>query len=120
IPQFTNASESAKSSSLNAQMQTIRSQLELYQLNHNGGYPDLTAEEGWQPLTDRHSLNADGTLDYTGSGLGPYLQQPPRNPFVGGPASTAIADISEGDSFDANAGWGYDPTTGTIKAMIPA
>ena len=39
IPQFTNASETARASSLNTQLQSIRSQLELYQLQHNGEYP---------------------------------------------------------------------------------
>ena len=41
IPQFTNASESAKGSSLVSQLQTIRGQLELYQTQHNGSYPTL-------------------------------------------------------------------------------
>src|SRR5262249_3312377 len=41
IPQFTSASESAKGSNLLSQLQTIRSQLELYQVQHNGSYPTL-------------------------------------------------------------------------------
>ena len=47
IPQFTNASDSAKGSSLTSQLQTIRSQLELAQTQHGWGpIPDLSAASG--------------------------------------------------------------------------
>ena len=46
VPQFTNASQTAKASSLLSQLQSIRSQLELYQVQHNAVYPDLNTW-GW-------------------------------------------------------------------------
>src|SRR5256885_16981145 len=42
IPQFTNASQDARKSSLVSQLQTIRSQLELYKLQHRDAYPTAT------------------------------------------------------------------------------
>lgn len=103
IPQFTSASESAKSSSLVSQLQTIRSQLELYQVQHNGDYPTLT--QMWGNLTG--TTKVDGT---SGSDYGPYLQKAPVNPFTNG--SECAADNSKD--------WQYTAATGAIKAVVPA
>ncbi len=114
IPQFTNASESAKASSLISQLQTIRSQLELYQVQHNGDYPDLSSN--WDQMTKK--TDVDGDVDADGSGdpdvykYGPYLQQSPNNPFEDSTttAGTAAADV----------GWTYSSTTGEVKAVLSA
>lgn len=112
IPQFTNASESAKASSLVSQLQTIRSQLELYQVQHNGQYPRLA--ELWDNLTNKTNLPADPVAnsgDIAADGkFGPYLQQAPMNSFA--EDDTVAADNS--------GGWQYDETTGSIKACLPA
>src|SRR5712671_3629272 len=39
IPQFTNASQDARESSLLSQLQTLRSQIELYKLQHKDKLP---------------------------------------------------------------------------------
>ena len=39
IPQFTNASTDARKNSLSSQLQTMRSQFELYKLQHNDKLP---------------------------------------------------------------------------------
>src|SRR6266853_131555 len=60
IPQFTNASQDARKSSLTSQLQTIRSQVELYKLQHLDKLPPLLkAGTDWTDLTNQ-SL-ADGT-----------------------------------------------------------
>ena len=112
IPQFTNASESAKSSSLVSQIQTIRSQLELAQVQHNGTYPDLVTD-GWDVMTGETEAVAAYTAgDDSGNEVGPYLQQAPGNPFAADPdASTAIAA-------DASEAWSYDDATGMIRAVV--
>ena len=114
IPQFTNASESAKSSSLVSQLQTIRSQLELYQVQHNGNYPDLSA--GWTQMTSKS--NVDQTLNVNGA-FGPYLQQDPENPFT--KATTVIQQndtnpLPAPKAGDAG-GWYYNMKTGAIEAQ---
>jgi len=99
IPQFTNASEDAKASSLFTQLQTIRSQLELYQVQHNGNYPAVPANDAtnggftWTPMTA------------AASGLGPYLQQAPKNPFGSDPDDWATH-------------WGYNPDTGELYPVL--
>ena len=108
IPQFTSASESAKGSSVVAQLQTIRSQLELYQVQHNGDYPDLVTD-GWINMTD----TTDATGDTAGSDFGPYLQKAPVNPFTGLSAVGALGSATEGTD-----GWAYDSTTGEILLVV--
>lgn len=105
VPQFTNASQTAKASSLLSQLQSIRSQLELYQVQHNAVYPDLTTW-GWSQMTE--TTDIDGSTN--GSDFGPYLQKAPVNSFTNGKHVTT--DIS-GD-------WKYDVSNGAIHAMLPA
>ncbi|HEX7011087.1 MAG TPA: prepilin-type N-terminal cleavage/methylation domain-containing protein, partial [Phycisphaeraceae bacterium] len=83
IPQFTNASESAKASSLVSQLQTIRSQLELAKVQHKGVYPDLASSDGWDLLTKKTDPTDTYDIPTTADGdeVGPYLQQAPKNPF---------------------------------------
>jgi len=95
IPQFTEASDDARTSALASDLQTIRAQLELYKMQHAGTYPtDLVTA-----LT-----TSDGTY-------GPYLTKFPSNPFVktnpGGVDTTTLGG--------STAGWYYNATTGTVK-----
>ena len=58
IPQFTNASTDAKKNSLTSQLQTIRSQIELYKLQHNELLPDFAGKQ-WLQMTGQ--TNVSGT-----------------------------------------------------------
>jgi len=113
IPQFTSASETAKASSLQSQLQTIRSQLELAQIQHQGAYPDLIAD-GWTVMTGETEPTSDynTTVDDSGDEVGPYLQKPPVNPFTG--SSSVAASAADG------VGWVYDATDGSVTAAIPS
>ena len=116
IPQFTSASQSARASQLTAQLQTLRSQLELAQMEHQGVYPTLsgTTVAAWDPLTTK--TDRDGTYSTAASTAtvfaGPYLQKPPANAFF----DDAATNISVG-SATTNA-WIYDSTEGTIRANV--
>jgi general secretion pathway protein G len=80
IPQFTNASQDARRSSLTSQLQTIRSQIELYKLQHLDQLPSgLTASTtSWDQMISK--TDADGTVNTSGN-FGPYLQAVPVNPL---------------------------------------
>src|SRR6187399_2585570 len=76
IPQFTNASQDARKNSLTSQLQTMRSQIELYKLQHLDQLPPALAAGGdgavaWAEMTVKtgadHVPNAAGLY-------GPYLQ----------------------------------------------
>ncbi len=64
IPQFTDASQEAMESSLLTQLQTIRSQIELHNVQNPTVLFDPIAN-GWDQLVNNN-----------------YLQSPPRNPFT--------------------------------------
>lgn len=118
IPQFTNASQSAKASSLLSQLQTIRSQVELYKNQHNGEEPDL--DTSWDQFTLYTDI--DGNTNATSTTVfayGPYMQKASVNPFngessVGGTFGTDVADTG-GVETD---GWIWDGEV--IKACVPA
>lgn len=98
IPQFTSASTEARENSLRSQLQTLRSQIELYKLQHGDAVPDLITS--WAPLT--------GTTTFGGNNYGPYLQTVPANPLNN--SSTVAAAPAAG------VGFVYNATTGAIQA----
>ena len=106
IPQFTNASSSAKVSSVQSTLQSIRSQIELYKIQHNDTPPNLTSATGWAYLTG--PTDTTGNTSTTVGGVfvnGPYLQQVPSNQLNG---NTTITNVVA-----AGAGWYYTVNGGT-------
>src|SRR6267142_3497968 len=87
IPQFTNASQDARESSLLSQLQTLRSQIELYKLQHKDKLPDLVTN--WDPMTTKTNIDggAVAPLDF-----GPYMQSAPTNPV------NTLVNVTNGDS----------------------
>ena len=131
IPQFTNASEAANASSMRTQLQTLRSQLELYQIDHNGEFPLLTdfttGANGtpWDVLTVRHNVDpSDGrptnfgaAVDETLVAAGPYIRQPISNPFAQSANRTTVADANTTGS--AAIAFTYNEDNGDIQAVLP-
>lgn len=121
IPQFSSSTTDAKDSSLQFNMHTMRSQMELYKVHHLGKYPDDigNATTGWLPQLIRatDASGTVGTLGDTNYPFGPYVDdQIPANPFdsnnavtsvdLGGAKPTAVVGTA--------GGWQYDPKTGAI------
>lgn len=112
IPQFSDASEQAKESSLVSDLQTMRSQIELYKVQHNGALPGEGGATIEQALTGLTDVSGD-VAAAPGSGVyGPYLQKLPLNQFTGGRGiNGAAADSSvQGWTLDVtptNATYGY-------------
>ena len=99
IPQFTSASEDARKNSCQSLLQTIRSQVEIFKLQHGDQYPttDGTADAAqwdWTMLT--------GTTTYGGQSFGPYMQQVPKNPFNNSSTVAAAPALGVGFVFDAS------------------
>ena len=109
IPQFSDASTQSKVSSAASSIQTIRSQISLYKIQHNDNPPTLAslildaATPGTGQMTGE--TNEAGTVA-AGSDYGPYLQSIPANPFNSSntPAAADAADV----------GWVYDASDGSI------
>lgn len=102
IPQFTNASQDARKSSLTSQLQTLRSQIQLYKLQHGDVLPDLVTS--WAPLTT--------VTAYNGVNYGPYLQADPKNSLNGFSAVVNSASLvfPLGVAQAANTGFIYNYT----------
>jgi general secretion pathway protein G len=108
IPQFTNASTEAKTNSLMSNLQTARSQIQLYKVQHNDDLPGAASDTTFvEAMTG--TTNISGSK--TGSDYGPYLQQIPKNPFN----DKATVDI-DGTVGDNNAGWEFNSTSGAFQA----
>jgi len=111
IPQFTDSTKDAKSSTTRFNLHTLRSQIELYRTQHNGVAPSATLVE----LTQ--STDAGGTA---GSGAnfpyGPYIREIPKNPFTNSAAIKAISTdpAALSDVTAGGGGWIYNATTGGI------
>ena len=95
IPQFTNASEDARKSSLVSQLQTLRSQVELFKLEHRDAYPTsnglATGAWDWTLLVEKTDDSRDKTVD-ADCIRGPYLQSAPVNGLTGGSNMRIVAD----------------------------
>ena len=110
IPQFTDASTQARESSLCSDLQTMRSQIELYKVQHKDVMPALVGETSADfetRMTTKTDIDGNAGTDY-----GPYLQKIATNPFnnfntvrVDGAAAGANTD-----------GWRFDTTTGQVHA----
>jgi len=115
IPQFTNASQDARESALLSQLQTLRSQIELYKLQHMDALPDLVTN--WNPMTTKTDIN--GAASVNPNDFGPYMQSAPTNPIntlstvTNGDTALAAAAADCGFIYDYNAGAGTGRIWGT-------
>ena len=107
IPQFSQASTEARESSLASNLQSIRSQIELYKIQHNDNPPSFANFVA--QMTGK--TDQDGTVNANGA-FGPYLQNKvPNNPFTG----TNTLDQS-GTAGDDGGAWEYDESNGEFYA----
>ncbi|MCK4623790.1 MAG: prepilin-type N-terminal cleavage/methylation domain-containing protein [Phycisphaerae bacterium] len=109
IPQFTEASNDARNSALKSDLQTFRSQIELYKIQHLDALPGAGGATFIQAMTGQTEL--DGDVWVAGDAYGPYLQKIPTNQFNN--LNTVNIDGTVGDD---NAGWDFNSTSGQINA----
>ncbi len=95
IPQFTNASQEAQEASVHSILQTLRSQIELFEVQNAGSVFAATGATGWDQLIN-----------------GGYILDAPKNPI----ANNAVI-ISAGGG--AGEGWCYCVGTGTVTTVRP-
>ena len=93
VPQFTNAADDANDASVRSQLQTLRSQIELYRAQN----PSL------------NPMNADTTPVWTSLIDGDYLTAAPVNPLTG---SSAV-----GTAPASGVGWVWREKTGASTSF---
>ena len=116
IPQFTEASNDARESALASDLQTCRSQLELYKVQHLDTYP--TVANFVDQLISR--TNQAGALMPVGGAVadypyGPYLQKFPSNPFVSGATTNQVqAEAGDDNLGGGSHGWHFNTDMGAF------
>ncbi|MBW8016365.1 MAG: hypothetical protein FVQ82_09275 [Planctomycetes bacterium] len=107
-PKFSEAKNGSDLKRLVKGLETVRQQIELYKVQHEGLLPgqkfkgqEITEEEFVNGLTE-----SDGVY-------GPYLKKMPRNPF-NGLRSVRIGSVTIGSA--AGAGWFLNCYTGDFRA----
>ena len=124
IPQFTEASTEAKTSSLVTDLQSVRSQIELYKVQHNDNLPGVangthTAGAAFKDaLTGYTDIFGETVTRTDPNAYGPYLQKIPTNQFVDSDVVTCtpLNGATPGVSTDGTQGWVFDEDTGKFWA----
>jgi prepilin-type N-terminal cleavage/methylation domain-containing protein len=100
IPMFAGAGQDAKTSTLAANLQRIRAQINLYKFHHDEKFPLLANFE------DVMTQTTDASGNIAGSTFGPYMFNVPKEPFT------------EDNNVSASGtdGWNYNQITGKFWA----
>jgi general secretion pathway protein G len=122
IPQFTEASSEAKLSSLCTDLQSVRSQIELYKIQHNDALPGEnntalggthTGTSGFvNALIDYTDIDGVTTTSSDPNGYGPYLQKVPTNQFNDKNNIESGTGTPGGNDY----GWYFNTDTGAFHA----
>ena len=127
VPKLSNASQTARESSLKEDLHFLRTQVSVYRANHQESYPgypggDSTQTPTQQAFNDQLTLYTDlfGNTSATQTGpykLGPYLPQVPANPVN---SFTTVKFLASTDAFtaDGTTGWLFQPSTGLMKPNV--
>lgn len=123
-PQQAGAAESdpeADRAALKRDLQIVRSQIELYKIQHLDKDPSgapgvgLDGEKFIQQL-----INKTDQRGVIGAGdLGPYLDRFPKNPFVDGGKGDKLKIVIGPCPGDGTTGWYFDVKTGKLSPNDP-
>ncbi len=113
VPQFTDASSQATANRVKADLQTVRSQIELYKIQHLDALPGTYGSVNFSTAMTDVTNKAGAVVDVgTVNSLGPYLHAIPTNPYNG----LLTVDQGTASPGDDGAGWYFNTTTGTFNA----
>jgi len=141
IPQFSNTSSDAQEAALDANLNTMRSAIELYRLQHNNKYPGAVATAGGTGCTTGNTgtgtlgddagkttsfkealtmfSNAAGQVckinpDGGAFIYGPYLRGVPSEPVTPSTAIAIVSDTGNAIPTDKTGGWRFNTATGQL------
>ena len=117
IPQFTDASTEARTSSLCSDLQTLRSQIELYKIQHSDSLAAITDDASFIVAMTKFT-DIKGVIcaeQKPGDGrYGPYVSKIPKNPF--NDKSSVRVEIGASTAGTDADGWVLNTDTGVIQA----
>ncbi len=126
IPQFTSASEEAQVGNVQTQLQTIRSQIELFRVRNNGNAPELEGADDASAFIDlRRGTNAAVAALRVDNSYGQeqkiYMSSLPLNPrnksFEVAADETPKATAATTEAVSGGPGWYYNKDTGEFAAV---
>jgi general secretion pathway protein G len=112
IPRLIEARMDDRESVLIGSLATLRTQLEVYRVQHLNEYPCGKATHPADPKDFAERLTTKTNADHSPKGVfGPYMEKMPTNLF------NEMNNVRYGTNFGAGlAGWCFDPATGRIAA----
>ena len=117
IPQFTNASTEARESSLKSDLQAMRSQIELYKIQHLGdALPEAGLATFLECMEGTTDINGDVVAAGTAGAKGPYMRAIPINPFSTADPATNLVRVDGAAAGADTDHWRFDTTTGAFQA----
>ena len=115
ITNFSSSTNDAMESAVKSNLRTMRSQIELYSVDHDNRYPQIQGND--LPQLYRATNNA-GQMDIPGPLYphGPYIDAVPDNPYGGSNKVTPVAAAGQipAGPVGSLGGWQYDRSTGEI------
>jgi general secretion pathway protein G len=109
LPQFTNATNTTRDTSVATTLQYVRGQIELFKSQH-GNTPPQPADM-WTLLQTASDTTETSVSAPTGTKFGPYFKNNPLNPWNG---LTAVSTLAS----DTNAGWYYTANNSAYELRI--
>ncbi len=110
VPKFSSATLESQTTVLRRDLQTVRTQIALYQHYHNGALPagpGETEEDFVRRMTKQTDLAGD-----PGTEFGPYMLRVPINPFTSS-NTVRIGGVPAGADTHA---WRFDPNSGGFQS----
>ena len=117
LPQFSNASETAKENTLKDELRYLRTQVIVYKAQHRDVAPGPTAGDFLTQMTQHTdelgntSASASAVFKY-----GPYLSTIPKNPLNS--LDTLEITTDSPPAGDGSHGWEYNPATQEFIADV--
>jgi general secretion pathway protein G len=116
VPRISQAKAEEKLSDMVSRLQMVRSQMELYKIQHGDLLPGQEVIAG--DIAEAHFIAAM-TRKNNVDGYGPYFKKMPENPFIIGEAAddiTCVNDINAVPTGNEGTGWWLNAATGQFRA----
>jgi general secretion pathway protein G len=119
IPQFSNATQTARENTMKDDLRYLRTQIGCYQAQHDGVAPGVTSDFVSQMTLYTNDAGATQAIGDATHKYGPYLLRMPANPVNGLDAIKLTTDANLASDVDGTTGWIYNSGTQQIIANLP-
>jgi general secretion pathway protein G len=116
VPQFSNASQTARENTMKDDLRYLRTQIGCYQAQHDGVAPGVNGDFAQQLTMFTNDSGATQATGDTTHKYGPYLLSMPMNPLSGLATIKLSTDANLTSDVDNTTGWIYNASTQQIIA----